>query len=206
MKNVDLYVLCRFSQWLFCWVSVVLLSGIASCDLRAQQPCRLECDTSMVPFTVHEHVTSVSSDCRVKITAAVRSCGGMWEIEIRSIEYLEDCQGVDPFEVRRRSTSELVRANIMGLPTDNSVWRVSAPSCWRQLPSNNLVPCSSECCISTLKVEKRADCDKWSITAEGQSVVRPTCSLTTAQNGQTSSEASAARSCFFSCEPVLPTK
>lgn len=172
----------------------------------AQQPCRLDCDSLSVPFRVVEYVTNATPTCRVKVVAAARACGGVWEIEVRSIEYLDGCQGADPAEVRRRATSEFIRLNIMGLPTDNSVWRVSAPSCWRLLPTNRLVPCRAECCISSLRVEKRVDCDKWSITAEGQSVTRPTCPIVTTQQNQSAAEAGAVSECFFSCEPVLLTK
>lgn len=197
-------VMCSSTvRWCLTLAALVVLGW---CSAIAQQPCRLDCDSLSVPFRIVEHVTNATPDCRVKITAAVRACMGIWEIEIRSIEYLDGCQGAEPVEVRRRASSELVRLNIMGLPTDNSVWRVSAPSCWRLMPTNKLVPCHSECCVSNLRVEKRLDCDKWSITAEGQAVVRPTCPLAPAQNGQTSIEATAGSGCFFSCEPIILTK
>ena len=203
-RLLDIGVMCsRSVRWCSSLATLMILGW---CHGMAQQPCRLDCDTINRPFRVVEYITSATPDCRVKIVAAARACAGVWEIEIRSIEYLDGCQGVDPLEVRRRASSEFVRLNIMGLPTNNSTWRVSAPSCWQLLPTNKLVPCRSECCVSNLRVEQRPDCDKWSITAEGQSVTRPTCPLKPTQNGQVSAEVGAGSDCFFSCEPVLQTK
>lgn len=194
------------TKWTLCFALMLCLLASMAPSLQAQQPCRLECDTITVPFQVHEYITSVSSDCRVKITAAVRGCGGMWEIEIRSITYLDACQGADPVRSRHRATSELVRHNILGLPTHNATWRVAAPACWQMVPTKTLVPCRAECCVSTLRVEQRADCDSWSITAESRSVVRPTCPVRAGHAGELIDDDNPSGECLFSCEPILYSK
>lgn len=188
--------------------TMVTIAGLLTvCMVASSQPaCRLECDTINRPFRVVEYITNATPECKVKIVAAVRACAGVWEIEIRSIELLDGCAGVDYALVRQRATSDFVRMNASGLPTDNAIWRVASPSCWQFMPPGRLVPCRTECCISNLRVEKRSDCATWSIVAEGRSMVRPTCPLRQNQVSSGPVEATAGSGCFFSCEPILLTK
>lgn len=188
------------------WMLPLLVYVLACSAVSAQQPCRLDCDTVNVPFQIREYITSASSTCHVKVIVGVRACGGAWEIEIRAIQLLGVCQGADLVAVRRQATAEAIRLNTFGLPTNNVVWRVSAPSCWRYAAPGMLLPCNAACCVSTLKVETKVGCDKWSITAEGRTTVRPTCPLSIGSSGQSSGDASVDGSCFFSCEPVVLTK
>ncbi len=189
--NVILCVLC----------CLVLLSTTAI----SQEPCATDCDTATAPYTLSSLTVNISASCQIVLHVRTRVCAGIYELDILSANAVGTCLARDIQAEIMAAIKSVVTNNLMNFPPGNvngtHTWRISRPSCWlvsEAQPS----PCSIECCVSYLQVEKRAECNTWSITSETLRSLPRVCPPRLEKHGEEAQ--SSEQTCAFMCDRLAP--
>jgi hypothetical protein len=149
----------------------------------AQAPCEGQCD-GQVPWVPGSFTLGLSGDCQVVLNYEVRVCGATHEMRMIGAIITGPCVGfTDPIS---DAIGILVRSNQMGFPTGagsalevSHNWVIHRPACWRRLSADQYVPCSNDCCTTTLTVRNKANCDTWKIVSANSIIPTRQCSIET---------------------------
>lgn len=188
--------------FLFC---LICFSVHLSTEVVAQEPCTTECDTSLSPYTLSTLTVNVSAECQIVLQIRTRVCAGIYELQVLGATAVGACAARDIQADVVAALKTVVTNNLMNFPPGNVdgiyTWRITRPSCWA-VGNAQPYPCSMECCISYLQVEKRADCNTWSITSETLRSLPRICPPRLEKSGEeTQSEV---QTCAFMCERLAP--